>query len=138
MVDVYIDGGCRGTPGDGALGFIVKEGGLELYRFGKHIGNCTNNVAEYKALICALDYLLKNGYGKRKITVYSDSELLVKQIEGTYRVRSDVLKPLFSDAVRLIREARNVRLVHINREKNRIADRIVNRILDRKDYKTDL
>jgi ribonuclease HI len=139
VVDVYIDGGCRGNPGEGAFGFVVFEDGKERYRFGEKIGICTNNVAEYRALIGAARYLLDRKNSKEKrITVYSDSELLVKQIEGAYRVRSSRLKPLFSDAANLIRELKDVRLVHVKREENHLADWIVNRVLDNKEYKTDL
>jgi ribonuclease HI len=139
VVDVYIDGGCRGNPGEGAFAFVVNEDSKEQYRFGEKIGICTNNVAEYRALIGAARYLLDstNSKGKR-INVYSDSELLVKQIKGVYRVRSSRLKPLFSDAANLIRELKDVRLVHVKREENRLADWIVNRVLDNKEYKTDL
>lgn len=139
VVEVFIDGGCRGNPGEGAYGFVVKEDGRERYRYGERIGRCTNNGAEYRALIEVLRYLLDSGYGKgKRITIYSDSELLVKQMGGEYKVKSGRLKPLYTDAVKLFRELKYIELMHVKRQENRLADWILNRILDGKEYKTDL
>jgi len=151
VIEAYIDGGCRGNPGNGAVGYVVLEDAVELYRFGKKIGRCTNNVAEYSALIDALEYLKNKAdsgspaavggpaAGKKgPVTVYSDSELLVMQMTGRYRVKSGTLKPLYEKACDLLKEMKDVRLVHIGRDKNKTADWIVNRVLDDRDYKADL
>jgi ribonuclease HI len=139
VAEVYIDGGCRGNPGEGAFGFVIKDGTKELQRYGERLGCCTNNVAEYRAFIGALKFLLKNGYGEGKgVTVYSDSELLVKQMRGEYKVHSVKLKPLYADAVTLMRKMSDIELIHISRKQNRLADWIVNRVLDGKEYQTDL
>ena len=138
MIEAYIDGGCRGNPGNGAVGYVVLEDGTELYRFGKKIGRCTNNVAEYSALIGVLEYLKTIPAAGGSTTIYSDSELLVMQLTGKYRVKSDTLKPLYGQALKLLKEMKDVRLVHIRREKNKTADWIVNRVLDDGDYNADL
>ena len=143
MIETYIDGGCRGNPGNGAVGYVVLQDGIELYRFGKQIGRCTNNVAEYSALISALEYLKSMAAcggpaSAGPVTIYSDSELLVMQLTGKYRVKSDTMKPLYGQAQELLNGMNDVRLVHIGREKNKTADLIVNRALDDREYKTDL
>jgi ribonuclease HI len=151
VIEAYIDGGCRGNPGNGAVGYVVLKDGNELCRFGKKIGRCTNNVAEYSALIDALEYLKSKADevspadsgspaagNEGPVTVYSDSELLIMQMTGRYRVKSGKLKPLYEKAQRLLKEMKYIRLVHIGREKNKTADLIVNRVLDDRDYKTDL
>ncbi|MBN2325272.1 MAG: ribonuclease HI family protein [Spirochaetes bacterium] len=139
MIEVYIDGGSRGNPGDGAVGYVVLKDGDEAYRYGEKIGRCTNNVAEYSALIGALEYLKKTASGGGEpVIVYSDSELLIMQMTGRYRVKSGMLKPLHGRAAKLLEEMKDVRLVHIGRVKNKTADWIVNRVLDGREYKTDL
>lgn len=116
---------------------MVLKDGIELYRFGKQIGRCTNNVAEYSALIGVLEYLTSMAAGG-PVVVYSDSELLVMQMTGRYRVKSGTLKPLYEKARELLKEMKDVRLVHIKRDKNKNADWIVNRVLDDREYKADL
>jgi ribonuclease HI len=132
-IEVFIDGGCRGNPGDGAFGFVIRDTEKELFRYGEKINHCTNNSAEYHALIGALQYLIDNGFNKMKqITVYSDSELLVNQMNRRYRVRSRNLFPLFSRANKLTEKFRSISIEHIDRNDNRIADWIVKRIFDKK------
>ncbi len=141
VIKVYIDGGSRGNPGIGAFGFIVtdvKNG--ELFRYGKKIGHCTNNIAEYNALISALQYLIKNGFESKNskgLTIYSDSKLLVNQMTGQFKVRSGAIIPLFKKAQRLIHKLKRVKIEYVNRRYNRTADWIVNRILDDKTFKSN-
>ena len=136
MCKIYIDGGSRGNPGEGAIGLaVVNSENEEVYRFGKRIGLCTNNFAEYNALIEALDYVATNRLsGNKNVDIYSDSELLVKQMNKIYKVKSGNLIPLFKKARNVFDKDSRIRIKHINREKNRTADWIVNRVLDGKPY----
>lgn len=135
MIRIYIDGGSRGNPGAGALGFVVMnaEAG-ELFRYGKAIGFCTNNIAEYRALIEALHYIHTTGTNEA-VTIYSDSELLVNQMNRKYKVKSANILPLYEKSLELIKKLKNVRIKHIKREENGTADWIVNRVLDGKPYR---
>ena len=136
MCKIYIDGGSRGNPGEGAIGLaVVNSENEEVYRFGKRIGLCTNNFAEYNALIEALDYVATNRLsGNKNVDIYSDSELVVKQMNNIYKVKSGNLLPLFKKARGVFGKDNRIRIKHINREKNRTADWIVNRVLDGKPY----
>jgi len=134
MLKVYIDGGSRGNPGSSALGFVMfNEIMEEIYRFGKKIGHTTNNSAEYNALIEALAYIKNKSYNDQVI-IYSDSELLVHQMNSRYRVKSGRILPLFHSAQQLMKHLPDVKIEHVRRDKNRIADWIVNRVLDDKPY----
>lgn len=136
MLKVYIDGGSRGNPGDAAIGVVVyNDKGEEIYRFGEKIGAKTNNVAEYSALIRALEHLVKMiSNPDEKILIYSDSELLVKQINGIYKVKNKKLKTLYDKAKGLLKNFKNIEIKHIVREKNTVSDWIVNRVLDNREY----
>jgi len=136
LIKIYIDGGSRGNPGEAAFGFVVYNNkNQELYRFGSKIGKKTNNVAEYTALIKALEYL-KNTISNfdENIIVFSDSELVVKQINGIYKIRNKGLKTLYNEAKELLKHFKNIQIKHINRTENKISDWIVNRVLDNKEY----
>jgi len=137
---VYIDGGSRGNPGEGAVSFIIyDENNIELFRFGKKIGFCTNNFAEYNALIEALKYLVNNKSGinsnDKVISFYSDSLLLVNQMNGIYKVRNKNIEVLVNKAKNLIDKVNNVIIKYIPREKNVYADEIVNNALDEQVYR---
>ncbi len=136
MLKIYIDGGSRGNPGDAAIGVVVcNDKGEEIYRFGEKIGAKTNNVAEYSALIRALENLVKMiSNPDEKILIYSDSELLVKQINGIYKVKNKKLKTLYDKAKSLLKNFKNIEIKHIVREKNTVSDWIVNRVLDNREY----
>jgi ribonuclease HI len=124
-----IDGGSRGNPGPAAYGVVIRDGRGEIVaRLKKYIGQNTNNVAEYFALIAALDYA--QTHGMRTLRVESDSELLVKQMRGQYKVKSDELKPLFERAKKMSQTLEVFRIEHIYREHNREADALVNQALD--------
>ncbi len=127
-----IDGGARGNPGPAAYGMVLRDaGGATLVAAGKSIGRATNNVAEYYGLIAALDAARERGV--RRLRVESDSELLVRQIQGHYRVKSPGLKPLHERALKLSRAFEHFEIAHVPREKNREADRLVNVALDGED-----
>ncbi len=130
---LYSDGGARGNPGDAGLGIVIaKSDGTILYETKEYIGVKTNNQAEYRALIKGLE--MARGYGARKVKSHLDSELVVKQLKGEYKVRNLELKLLFQKVRALEREFDSVTYIHIPREhdKIQIADRLVNEAIDEK------
>jgi ribonuclease HI len=125
-----IDGASRGNPGPAAYAVILwSPGGEKLCEIGKYIGRETNNVAEYYGLIAALDYAATRAI--RALRIRSDSELLVRQMQGRYKVRHPVLKPLFERAQKLARGLEYFAIEHVAREANRDADSLANIALDR-------
>jgi ribonuclease HI len=124
-----IDGGSRGNPGPAAYGVVVRDArGEVVARLKKYIGQNTNNVAEYFGLIAALDYA--ESHGVRALRVESDSELLVKQMRGQYKVKSSDLRPLFERARKMAQGLESFRIEHVYREQNREADALANQALD--------
>jgi ribonuclease HI len=124
-----IDGGSRGNPGPAAYGVVIRDGSGEIVaRLKKYIGKNTNNVAEYFGLIAALDYA--QAHGVRAMRVESDSELLVKQMRGQYKVKSGDLRPLYERAKKMCQAFESFRIDHVYREQNREADALVNQALD--------
>ena len=124
-----IDGGSRGNPGPAAYGVVIRDGRGEIVaKLKKYIGRMTNNVAEYYGLIAALDYA--ESHGVRAIRVESDSELLVKQMRGQYKVKSEDLRPLFERAQKMSKAFDSFRIEHVYREQNREADALANEALD--------
>jgi ribonuclease HI len=126
---INIDGGSRGNPGPAAYGVLIRDanGGV-VAKFKKYIGRFTNNVAEYYGLIAAMDYA--QSHGVRAIRIESDSELLVKQMRGLYRVKSADLQPLYERAQKMSKTFDSFRIDHIYREHNREADALANEALD--------
>ena len=125
----HIDGASRGNPGPAAAGFILTDStGTQLQAKAHVLGKTTNNVAEYTSLIKALEAARQ--IGAEKLTVFSDSELLVKQIRGKYRVRSEQIRPLFQQAVDMLGRFKDWKVRHITRENNREADGLVNQALN--------
>jgi probable phosphoglycerate mutase len=123
------DGGARGNPGPAAFGYVLEaEDGTVLAAHGEQIGVATNNVAEYRALIAGLEKALELGLDD--VEVVSDSELLVKQMTGEYRVKNEALKELSLEAARLARRIGEVSYTAVRREHNELADRLVNEALD--------
>lgn len=128
VVSVYIDGASRGNPGPAAYAVLVKTAqGKPLASLSKILGETTNNVAEYRALLAALEYAVEH---QHEVKLYSDSELLVRQIEGRYKVKSADLKPLHDRARTLIRQLKAFSITHVPREENQEADRLANEALD--------
>jgi ribonuclease HI len=126
---LWTDGGARGNPGPAAYAFVLEaEDGTVLDARGASIGVATNNVAEYSALVAGLGEAVVRGVGQ--LDVRSDSELMVKQMRGEYRVKSRDLQTLFLEASRLARELGSVTYTHVRREDNELADRLVNEALD--------
>lgn len=133
---LQFDGGSRGNPGPAGIGIVLySEDHTPIFTLGRFIGRATNNVAEYKALITGLDEALK--LGAKRILVLGDSELIIKQMKGQYRVKSPDLQPLFEEAQHLIRQFQQAKLDHNYREKNALADKLANLAMDRKADVTD-
>lgn len=126
---IFIDGGSRGNPGHGACAAVfLGADGAVLSEEGKYLGRCTNNFAEYCGLRLAL--AAAGRLGAEELEIFSDSELLVRQYSGEYRVKDAALAELMAGVRKAAARFRKVVLAHVPREKNREADRLVNRILD--------
>ena len=132
---VHTDGGSRNNPGPAALGVVIaNEKGEVLKKYGEYIGETTNNVAEYSAVIFALKKI-KSVWGKKNaknssIEIFADSELLVKQLNGEYKIEHPNIQPLFLQIWNLKIDFKKVSFSSIPREKNKEADRLVNEALD--------
>ena len=126
---LWTDGGARGNPGPAAYGYVLEaEDGTVLAAHGEAIGTATNNVAEYRALVAGLQKAAELGVDE--LEVVSDSELLVKQMRGEYKVKNPALRDLHDEAGRLARRLRRVAYRAVRREHNELADRLVNEALD--------
>ena len=126
---LWTDGGARGNPGPAAYAYVLEnEEGDVVAAHGEAIGVATNNVAEYSALIAGLEKAVELGIGE--LEVFSDSELMVKQMRGEYKVKNDALRALSLRAGRLAGELGGVRYTAVRREQNELADRLVNEALD--------
>jgi len=126
----YCDGGSRGNPGPAGFGVYIQDSaGRVLAELSEYLGARTNNFAEYSALLAALEFAITNGH--RSLRVVSDSELMVKQMKGQYRVNSPELRPLYEEAKRRVPKLEHFQITHVLREKNRHADRLANLAMDR-------
>jgi ribonuclease HI len=130
MIVAYIDGGARGNPGPAGYGVrIEQEDGGFVEEFGDSIGVATNNVAEYRGLLAALEWT--RAHGHTRLHVRSDSQLLVQQMLGNYKVKNPGLQPLYAKARLLTHEIGRVTFEHVRRESNTHADRMANEAMDR-------
>jgi len=126
---LYTDGGARGNPGPAAFAYVLEDGdGEVLEAHGEKIGVATNNVAEYRGLVAGLAKAVE--LELTEVEVVSDSELLVKQMRGEYRVKNEALRELSVEAARLARRLDSVAYRHVRRAQNELADRLVNEALD--------
>jgi ribonuclease HI len=126
----YCDGGSRGNPGPAGFGVYIQDStGEVLAELSQYLGKQTNNFAEYSALLAALEFAIAQGH--RSLRVVSDSELMVKQMKGQYRVNSPELRPLYEEARRRVPQLEHFQIQHVLREKNRHADRLANLAMDR-------
>lgn len=132
MIYTNSDGGARGNPGPGAIGVIVRDDNQIIRKHSEKIGEVTNNIAEYKALIKALELAGKQTKGE--LTCFLDSELLVKQLLGEYKVRNPELMKLFLEVQRLQEDFEKITYKHVPRANKyqKIVDKLLNRELDRK------
>jgi ribonuclease HI len=125
---IYTDGASSGNPGPAAIGAVIQDGqGRVISRISRRIGRATNNQAEYRAIITALEEAVRLGAGK--VDIKSDSELVVKQLKGRYRVKKATLRPLYQEVVKLVGALEAFTITHIPREQNREADRLAGKAL---------
>jgi ribonuclease HI len=126
---LYTDGGARGNPGPGAIGIVIKNlKGEVIKEIGKDIGRSTNNEAEYKAIITGLEMCFEKG--ATQLECYLDSQLVVSQLKGEFKVKDAKLKSLWAKAKNVEKNFKEVLYIHVPREKNYLADKIVNEVLD--------
>jgi ribonuclease HI len=126
----YIDGGARGNPGPAGYGVVIQDqAGRKVSAVSEYLGHQTNNYAEYSGLLAALRYVVQHGY--KALKVVSDSELMVKQIRGEYKVKNASLQELHRAAKELISQLDWFLIQHVLREKNRQADKLANEAMDR-------
>jgi len=126
---VNVDGGARGNPGPAAIGAVVRdEDGVVLEEFGEPIGRATNNVAEYRALLKGIE--LAAAHGATELELIGDSELIVRQVEGRYKVKDATLRELHAEVKRALAPFSSWSISHVRRERNAEADRLVNQVLD--------
>jgi ribonuclease HI len=126
---LMVDGAARGNPGEAGCGAVIldAQGGV-VQELSRYLGRTTNNVAEYEGLLMGLKALLE--LGPKHIVVQSDSQLMVRQLNGEYRVKDEKLKALFDQAVDLLRQFASYRILHVRREMNKLADRLANQGVD--------
>ena len=133
-ITIYTDGGSRGNPGPAAIGAVIACQGQTIKKYGEYIGEATNNQAEYQAVIFALQKF-KALFGKKlakntETELRSDSELLIKQLNGRYKILDEKIQPLFLKIWNLKFDFKKIRFKLISREKNKEADHLVNEALD--------
>jgi ribonuclease HI len=128
---LHCDGACRGNPGVGGAGAAITDAnGKVLWEGKEFLGHCTNNIAEYRALILGLKGALQAGY--KRLDVYLDSELLARQISGSYRVKNEILKGLMREVRSLLASFDEVQVQHVLRCNNARADKLANLAIDEK------
>jgi len=128
---IFTDGASRGNPGPASYGFTISDDkGKLVYEHGKYIGETTNNVAEYTAVLKAFEWIEKNVKEKVEIKLYADSKLVAEQLSGRYKVKAVHLKPIIADIRLMAMEFGDVLFTHIPREQNTRADRLANEALD--------
>jgi Ribonuclease HI len=126
---LYTDGGSRGNPGPSGIGVIILDSKRKkIKEISKYIGETTNNVAEYSALVCALEEAAS--LGADEVVVYMDSELIAKQLNGEYRVKGENIKALFEKALSILKNLESFEIKHIGREKNKEADKLANKAIN--------
>lgn len=128
-LQVYSDGAARGNPGPSGAGAVLLEpSGQVVDRIGKYLGIQTNNFAEYMGLLLGLRRARE--LGAKEVEVFADSELMIRQLGGSYQVKSPSLRPLYEEALKLLEDFNRVKLVHVPREMNQAADEMSNRAID--------
>ncbi|MEK7526208.1 MAG: ribonuclease HI family protein [Patescibacteria group bacterium] len=137
VLKVFTDGGSRGNPGPAAAGVYITLGEQEVFKGGKYLGETTNNIAEYKALVLAVNWVLSNfsKHSVKEVLFTMDSELIVKQIKGEYKVKDEKLKEHYIFVNEKLSQLKlsgvNYQFRHVKRHENKVADKVVNQILDK-------
>ena len=127
---IYSDGASRNNPGEAGAGIYILRDNEPVKQISHYLGKTTNNIAEYSAAILGLEYAVQQG--ATKVNLFADSELLVKQLNGDYKVKNEGLKPLYGKAKELIAKIKSVRVQYIPREQNKEADALANKAIDEK------
>jgi ribonuclease HI len=128
-VEIFVDGGARGNPGPAGVGVLILDAsGKKIKDVSKYIGEATNNIAEYSALLYGLEEALILRADEIKINL--DSELVARQLSGEYRVKDANIRPLFERAVNMLKSFKNFEINHIDRSKNKEADKLVNKAIN--------
>ena len=127
-IEIYTDGAARGNPGPAGIGVILRNDEKILLEVSDYIGETTNNIAEYTALIRGLEEAID--MDEKSVRVFCDSELIVKQINGEYRVKNEGLAPLYNNVKALIHKFKKIEIFYISRENNKEADKLANRGID--------
>jgi len=128
-LSIFIDGAARGNPGPAGIGVVITDSSNNLVKeLCKYIGEATNNVAEYSALIFGMEQVII--LGANELTINTDSELLAKQLSGEYKVKNDILKQLYAKVIELLDSFQEVKVNNIPREKNKDADKLANKAID--------
>lgn len=130
---IYIDGASSGNPGPSGMGVAIYQDGKKMDAISESIGNATNNIAEYRALLRGLIYAKKNSI--KNIKIYSDSLLVVKQINGEYLVRSPNLRKLYKNAIKLLKEFPKSEITHISSRENKEANKLAQSAIKNKEVK---
>lgn len=129
ILNIYTDGGARGNPGPAAIGAVFyNQAGERVKEISEYLGKTTNNQAEYRAVLRSLQEAKK--IGAKELSFYIDSELVVKQLNGEYKIKNKDLQPLFVQIYNLTLDFKKIKFTHIRREKNKEADKLVNLALD--------
>jgi ribonuclease HI len=137
LFTLNFDGGSRGNPGPAGIGIVVSAAdGTPVVTIGRFLGVATNNAAEYQALIAVMEEALK--IGVKKVRIVGDSELVIKQMRGEYRVKNAALKPLYEKAKGLFAKFQQAKFEHNFREKNELADKLANLAMNKKGEVTDV
>jgi ribonuclease HI len=127
---IYTDGASRNNPGEAGAGVFILKDGKPFETIARYLGTTTNNIAEYSAAIIGLEHAVK--LGAVKVKLLADSELLVKQVNGLYKVKNEGLKPLHAEVKELIAKIGSVEVQYIPRERNKEADALANKAIDEK------
>lgn len=129
MYEIFTDGGARGNPGPAGIGVYIVKDRKPVHEIAEYIGETTNNIAEYTALVRALEWVTKQADAE-SVIIKMDSELVVKQMKGEYKVKNPALKTLWSEAQKLAYTLSSVSYEHVRREQNVEADRLANSAMD--------
>ena len=133
VLEIFVDGACRGNPGPAAVGIVIKESGKVVKKISKAIGDATNNIAEYTALIYALKEA--SALKGQQLKIFTDSELMHRQLTGSYQIKNESLKTLFDEAQGLGKKFKHVEIKHVPREQNQDADKLATQAIKKEQTK---
>jgi len=133
-ITLFVDGAARGNPGPAGIGVVILgQNNTKLKEYYKYIGNTTNNIAEYNALVYGLQEALS--IGAKELLIKLDSELVAKQIKGEYKVKNKNIKPLFDQAIHMLNKFEKIEVKHVDRKENKVADKLANKAINLSDLR---